>query len=58
MEKSSLRFVTTLPFLVGHDENNQSAVWDFPNADYAAMIGASEERLAAMVAVFTSTRQQ
>ncbi|WPY97047.1 hypothetical protein T8T21_20615 (plasmid) [Limimaricola variabilis] len=47
-----LRVVTTLPFLVGHDDSHASTVFGFSNRRYTPMIRQSERRLARAVAAF------
>jgi GR25 family glycosyltransferase involved in LPS biosynthesis len=38
--------VTTLPFLVGYAEEQQSTLWGFENSQYTSLIKASEKLLA------------
>ncbi|MGT5696318.1 GT99 family glycosyltransferase N-terminal domain-containing protein [Escherichia coli] len=44
--------VTTLPFLVGYAEEQQSTLWGFENSQYTSLIKASEKLLAEKVAEF------
>lgn len=48
--------VTTLPFLVGYAEEQQSTLWGFENSQYTSLIKASEKLLAEKVAVFKKNR--
>lgn len=48
--------VTTLPFLVGYAEEQQSTLWDFENSQYTSLIKASEKLLAEKVAEFKKNR--
>ncbi|HBV1839194.1 GT99 family glycosyltransferase N-terminal domain-containing protein [Klebsiella quasipneumoniae] len=48
--------VTTLPFLVGYAEEQQSTLWGFENSQYTSLIKASEKLLAEKVAEFKKNR--
>lgn len=48
--------VTTVPFLVGYAEEQQSTLWGFENSQYTSLIKASEELLAKKVAEFKRNR--
>ncbi|MGY5588515.1 GT99 family glycosyltransferase N-terminal domain-containing protein [Klebsiella quasipneumoniae] len=48
--------VTTLPFLVGYAEEQQSTLWGFENSQYTSLIKASEKLLAEKVAEFKKKR--
>lgn len=48
--------VTTLPFLVGYAEEQQSTLWGFENSQYTSLIKASEKLLAEKVAEFRKNR--
>ncbi|HBR1160220.1 GT99 family glycosyltransferase N-terminal domain-containing protein [Klebsiella quasipneumoniae] len=48
--------VTTLPFLVGYAEEQQSTLWGFENSQYTSLIKASENLLAEKVAEFKKNR--
>ncbi|MDP1296212.1 hypothetical protein Q6301_11540 [Klebsiella quasipneumoniae] len=48
--------VTTLPFLVGYAEEQQSTLWGFENSQYTSLIKASENLLAEKVAEFKRNR--
>lgn len=48
--------VTTLPFLVGYAEEQQSTLWGFENSQYTSLIKASEKLLAEKVAGFKKNR--
>ncbi|CAM8159087.1 GT99 family glycosyltransferase N-terminal domain-containing protein [Klebsiella quasipneumoniae] len=48
--------VTTLPFLVGYAEEQQSTLWGFENFQYTSLIKASEKLLAEKVAEFKKNR--
>lgn len=49
--------VTTIPFLVGYAEEQQSTLWGFENSQYTSLIKASEELLAKKVAEFKCNRK-
>lgn len=49
--------VTTVPFLVGYAEEQQSTLWGFENSQYTSLIKASEELLAKKVAEFKRNRE-
>ncbi|WP_447335849.1 GT99 family glycosyltransferase N-terminal domain-containing protein [Klebsiella quasipneumoniae] len=51
-----LVIVTTLPFLVGYAEEQQSTLWGFENSQYTSLIKASEKLLAEKVAEFKKNR--
>ena len=46
--------VTTLPYLVGHTEDQSSTLWGGPNTQYSAMIDSSREILARKVCEYKS----
>ncbi|WHF94430.1 hypothetical protein QDX85_09435 [Escherichia coli] len=48
--------VTTLPFLVGYAEEQQSTLWGFENSQYTSLIKASEKLLAEKVTEFKKNR--
>lgn len=48
--------VTTLPFLVGYAEEQQSTLWGFENSQYTSLIKASEKLLTEKVAEFKKNR--
>ncbi|WP_430688848.1 GT99 family glycosyltransferase N-terminal domain-containing protein [Klebsiella quasipneumoniae] len=48
--------VTTLAFLVGYAEEQQSTLWGFENSQYTSLIKASEKLLAEKVAEFKKNR--
>lgn len=48
--------VTTLPFLVGYAEEQQSTLWGFENSQYTSLIKTSEKLLAEKVAEFKKNR--
>ncbi|WP_243655192.1 hypothetical protein [Raoultella sp. BIGb0138] len=48
--------ITTVPFLVGYAEEQQSTLWGFENSQYTSLIKASEELLAKKVAEFKRNR--
>lgn len=48
--------VTTLPFLIGYAEEQQSTLWGFENSQYTSLIKASEKLLAEKVAEFKKNR--
>ena len=48
--------VTTLPFLVGYAEEQQSTLWGFENSQYTSLIKASEKLLSEKVAEFKKNR--
>lgn len=52
----NLVVVTTVPFLVGYAEEQQSTLWGFENSQYTSLIKASEELLAKKVADFKRSR--
>lgn len=54
LQKSSLRVVTTIPFLVAHDELVDSSLWGFSNSAYKTLISEAELTLQAMVNKFTN----
>lgn len=56
LESRRLRCVTSLPFLVGHNESLASSIWHGNNAEVGAMIRSSEAKLARKVEVFLSQR--
>lgn len=45
LETKGLRVITTLPFLVGHHEEQNSTLWGIANDVYDSMIEKSENRL-------------
>ncbi|MEK7948532.1 methyltransferase domain-containing protein [Pigmentiphaga sp. YJ18] len=49
---TDLQVVTTLPFIVGHKEEENSTLWGFNNVVYRDLILASQNLLADKVAVF------
>lgn len=51
MSKELDKFITTLPFIVGHDESVSSTIWDGNNKDlYHDYISISEDKLKSKVA--------
>lgn len=49
LEAKELNIVTTVPFLVGHKEDLDSAAWDFNNSHYRVQIEKSKEKLVKLV---------
>lgn len=43
--KKNLRVITTLPFIVGHSESNNSTLWGFGNEKYLDLISRSTDLL-------------
>lgn len=52
MERQGLRFVTTTPFLVGHDEGENSTLWGISNAGYTPLIAATEQLMSQKIGEF------
>ena len=50
LENAGLRVITTLPFLVGHDDEVSSTLWGFSNGEYIPLINTSETLLRKKVA--------
>jgi hypothetical protein len=47
-----LRVITTIPFIVGHSEDDSSTLWGFGNESYAGLIARSQELLQVKVDMF------
>lgn len=54
MERQGLRFITTAPFLVGHEDHQTSTLWGVTNSHYTPLIRASERLLEEKIAVFAT----
>ena len=52
LQQFPLRVVTTVPFLVGHDESLNSSLWGFSNAAYGDLIAEAEGTLQSMAEKF------
>jgi hypothetical protein len=48
--------VTTLPFLVGHDEDLFSTIWNFQNSKYCTMLNKTRGLLEKKIAEFKDQR--
>lgn len=54
----NLVVVTTIPFLVGYAQEQQSTLWGFENSQYTSLIENSEKLLAKKVAEFKSKHKK
>ena len=53
LEAMELKIVTTVPFLVDHKEDLDSAVWDFNNSHYRDQIDKSKKKLENLIRKYT-----